>query len=1073
MPPARYRGSLLLPLAAAPSLSQFLRALFARHCFISGDLLASLGDRSRPELSAVRQPSARQAGATGPRGSTLRSSPPRSPPVRSGSSSPFDLNWSSSSSSSSMASASGSWRGSLMNDDDIERLVRLRRIPREVVTRAPGDEVEPRPDPGERVVFGAHLDRGLGLPASAFFRRFLDFFGLQPHHLPANACVLLSCYVAFMEGYAGLWPDVDFWSRLFYLKSQMTEGRLRTCGCASIYPRAGSLFPKIPTVDSVKNWQMTFFYVKNANPAFDRINLPEYDPLLRPPGNWGHNPKSADPDAEVNLLWDSWGSAFKGPAEREDLLCTYMERRVIPLQARAHKIGLMSGRLDPTRTSRVALTKAQVAHRVNNVTKANLPEDWAWGLPPYDRAAPPERIFPRQELEDGDLAHKIWTADLVDPADQVGDQAGDQAGDDDLPVVPDQGGQGEQPAAFAGAAGGGGGGAGHVYHGARTDPGGAPALKAACRLGDFRAEEEAGRRREHGQAGGQGQEAAPAGAQEGPGGGRGRHQVRPRRQLWAGCARCAAVPPAEGADAAAYDACAHTARCRCAARGYAACGFAASRGSVSSAAPPSAPRRGAQGESAQGPTLGDLFPHRAPLLGPAAGAGRDVPPAAGTGAGGAAPPEGPEVVPTGPAAPPPASEPPRAEPQQEEPARARDADSRALVKAKGPAVSPTGLHVAKGARLVSVPSASDSSFGSAGTMEQAWNQADVCEIISREGQPGTAPLKMLYSGYRASLKSKATEALAQLKTLEDADKLRPPGFRSWRRTFGLLALSAPRARRRAVLPPPSSGADGELRRLRALEKNHLAELTSLRAAEKEKVDDLSRRLDEVEKQRLASAEVTDKSREPTAIAKHWTDLIGAIDTAAFPETQDMALDAVGAAREARGRATGEGSSATFTMEDHLSSLAARVEPITTYGWELRKAAEELVPMLWPDKEAPQDISSLASLIEQAPDRFIDWKGSATRAGADMALSFVLSWYNEVDLGQLEYRRAGVEEELSADQKAARLARASAIADFVDKRLFVADPNPHSDEEEELEDEGAEMDSPPPAVDPTGPAPAGV
>ncbi|KAK1585958.1 hypothetical protein QYE76_016997 [Lolium multiflorum] len=532
-----YRGSLLLPLAA-PSLSQFLRAFFARHCFISGDLLASLGDRSRPELSAVRQPSARQAGATGPRGSTLRSSPPRSPPVRSGSSSPFDLNWSSSSSSSSMASASGSWRGSLMNDDDIERLVRLRRIPREVVTRAPGDE---------------------------------------PHHLPANACVLLSCYVAFMEGYAGLWPDVDFWGRLFYLKSQMTEGRLRTCGCASIYPRAGSLFPKIPTVDSVKNWQMTFFYVKNANPAFDRINLPEYDPA--PPTtrlNWGHNPKSADPDAEVNLLWDFLGECVQGGRlSAEDLLCTYMERRVIPLQARAHKIGLMSGRLDPTRTSRVALTKAQVAHRVNNVTKANLPEDWAWGLPPYDRAAPPERIFPRQELEDGDLAHKIWTADLVDPADQVGDQAGD----DDLPVVPDQGGQGEhnpppspeqqeeeeaEPATSTT-------GPGPIRAvPLRTRPPAAsatsaPKKKRAAGGNTARLEGKAKRQRR---------------AQEGPGDGRGRHQVRPRRQLWAGCARCAAVPPAEGADAAAYDACAHTARCRCAARGYAACSFAASRGSV-------------------------------------------------------------------------------------------------------------------------------------------------------------------------------------------------------------------------------------------------------------------------------------------------------------------------------------------------------------------------------------------------------------------------------------------------------------------------------------------------------------
>ncbi|KAK1607889.1 hypothetical protein QYE76_031562 [Lolium multiflorum] len=58
--------------------------------------------------------------------------------------------------------------------------------------------------PGECVVFGAHFDRGLGLPASSFFRRFLEYFGLQPQHLPANAFVQLSCFVAFMEGYAGL-----------------------------------------------------------------------------------------------------------------------------------------------------------------------------------------------------------------------------------------------------------------------------------------------------------------------------------------------------------------------------------------------------------------------------------------------------------------------------------------------------------------------------------------------------------------------------------------------------------------------------------------------------------------------------------------------------------------------------------------------------------------------------------------------------------------------------------------------------------------------------------------------------
>ncbi|KAK1644195.1 hypothetical protein QYE76_062000 [Lolium multiflorum] len=964
-----------------------------------------------------------------------------------------------------------------------------------------GEEVEPKPEPGERVVFGAHLDRGLGLPASRFFRRFLEFFGLQPHHLPANACVLLSCYVAFMEGYAGLWPDVDFWSRLFYLKSQMTEGRLRTCGAASIYPRAGSLFPKIPTVDSVKNWQMTFFYVKNANPAFDRINLPEYNPA--PPTtrlNWGHNAKSADPDAEVNLLWDFLGECVNGGRlSAEDLLCTYIERRVIPLQGRVHKIGLMSGRLDPTRTSRVALTKAQVAHRVNNITKANMPEAWEWGLPPYDRAAPPERIFPRQEIEDGDLAHKIWTADLVDPA----DQAGDQAGDDDLPVVPDQGAKGSTTRRLRRSSG-------RRRRRSRPRPPRDRDRSGRCLCARGRLPPRRLPRR-------RGRSGPPAGARPG-------WRARPRDSASKGPRRAAIKFTQGGASGPAARAAPPPRRQReptppPSTRARTPPVIVVPpvvtpppAGASSSAAPPSAPGQGAQGESAQRPTLGDLFPHRAPLLGPAAGAGRGVPPAAGAGAGGAAPPEEPEVVPTGPAVPPPASEPPRTEPQREEPARAKDADSRALVRSKGPAVSPTSLHVAKGARLARVPSASDSSFGSAGTMEKAWHQADSCEIISREGQPGTAPLKMLFSGYRASLKNKAAEVMAQLSTLEDADKVvderrtalynkvvtsyhkakieratlareleavkveaaKVPQLESDLRVARAQCAESEEAGRAAAAK--LKVADGELTRLRQLEKNHLAELASLRTAEKEKVEDLSRRLAEVEKQRLAlQKEVTAKSTELTATAKHWTDLIGAIDrgfSAAFPETQDAALAAVGDARESRGRATGEGSSESFTMEDHMSSLAARVEPITKFGWELRKAAEELVPMLWPGEAAPQDISSLTSLIEQAPDRFIDWKGSATRAGADMALSLsspgTTRWtWGSSSIGEPAWRRSS---RLNRRPPACPSQR---HRDFVDKRLFIADPNPHSDEEEELEDEGVEMDSPPPAVDPAGPAPAGA
>jgi hypothetical protein len=139
---------------------------------------------------------------------------------------------------------------------------------------------------------------------------------------------------------------------------------------------------------------MSFFYMRSENPVFDRLNLPGYNPAT-PVGriNWGHNARSTDPDAEVNLLWDFLGSCVsEGRLCAEDLLCTYADRRVLPLQARAHKIGHMSNRFDPTRTSKVELTKAQVARRVKNISSAKMPENWSWGQEPHNRAAPPELV---------------------------------------------------------------------------------------------------------------------------------------------------------------------------------------------------------------------------------------------------------------------------------------------------------------------------------------------------------------------------------------------------------------------------------------------------------------------------------------------------------------------------------------------------------------------------------------------------------------------------------------------------------------------------------------------------------
>ena len=85
----------------------------------------------------------------------------------------------------------------------------------------------------------------------------------------------------------------------------------------------------------------------------------------------------------------------------DDLLRTFVSRRVCPLQTRVHKIFHMSGPLDPTRVSTCLLTKEQVKKRVKAIARSSMDAAWAWGTEPFDRDHLPPNvsiflfIFPR------------------------------------------------------------------------------------------------------------------------------------------------------------------------------------------------------------------------------------------------------------------------------------------------------------------------------------------------------------------------------------------------------------------------------------------------------------------------------------------------------------------------------------------------------------------------------------------------------------------------------------------------------------------------------------------------------
>ncbi|KAK1611744.1 hypothetical protein QYE76_035417 [Lolium multiflorum] len=191
----------------------------------------------------------------------------------------------------------GAWMGSNVTEFEIDWLYRSRRIPEGVTCRIPDDEIEPDPEDDEYVVFLAHFERGFGLPASTFFREFLDFYELQPHHLPGNAIFYLSCYATFMEAYIGIRPTRETFARFFNLRINSVQGKdipkpkpPVQCGSCIVGSRQGSTFLKFSGLESCRAWQGTFFYVKNTGRA-DLINLPPYQEGPPSRTNWSYNPK--------------------------------------------------------------------------------------------------------------------------------------------------------------------------------------------------------------------------------------------------------------------------------------------------------------------------------------------------------------------------------------------------------------------------------------------------------------------------------------------------------------------------------------------------------------------------------------------------------------------------------------------------------------------------------------------------------------------------------------------------------------------------------------------------------------
>ena len=96
----------------------------------------------------------------------------------------------------------------------------------------------------------------------------------------------------------------------------------------------------------------------------------------------------------------------------------------------------------------------------------------------------------------------------------------------------------------------------------------------------------------------------------------------------------------------------------------------------------------------------------------------------------------------------------------------------------------------------------------------------------------------------------------------------------------------------------------------------------------------------------------------------------------------------------------------WDIEDYLESIRARLSPLKRFGDDLLKSATHVHKALWPEDDSPPTVSALAKQLSGGNDRLRAWRESAARAGAEEALMWVLSWYEELDLGMLIGTREG-------------------------------------------------------------------
>jgi hypothetical protein len=145
----------------------------------------------------------------------------------------------------------------------------------------------------------------------------------------------------------------------------------------------------------------------------------------------------------------------------------------------------------------------------------------------------------------------------------------------------------------------------------------------------------------------------------------------------------------------------------------------------------------------------------------------------------------------------------------------------------------------------------------------------------------------------------------------------------------------------------------------------------------------------------------------------------------FPESTVVAHAGVCSER----KRLGQDVKAPWGILDFLNSLKNRVPPMSRFGQDLLKPCVKTLNALWPGINCQVDATFLSNKLDGVDERLSEWRESAARAAADEVLSFVLSWYEDIDLDCLRTLRDGSKWMDDPELAKRRKQRAHAIAQY--------------------------------------------